>query len=106
MRTNMGHINKIRRYFFSQKRSLRSKLPLTPRRPTSKYSPWGDPPASLRADIVKLKYYGLANTDADAYRLIKKHPGKTITRIIELESPKRRFWSWTQLFWHRFKRVW
>ncbi|MCC6975534.1 MAG: hypothetical protein IT322_16125 [Anaerolineae bacterium] len=98
-------IKRIFRYFFP-KRRVRQRLPLSPLHYSSAHSPWGDPPPELEADIRRLMWQGLAATRQDGYRLLKKHPGKTLREIIRLERRRRYAMPRLRRAWRRWKKVW
>lgn len=101
----MSIIRDFRRYLFPR-RSIRDQLPLSPRRFSSAHQPWGAVPDKLRPAIVKLQWAGVARTDADALRLIKRYEPLSVEAIIAKERKARRFLKPFALAWKRFKRVW
>jgi len=102
-----GRNRRVRRYFFPP-RSLRSQIPLSPRAYSSAQTPWGAPPESWKIAITTLQWRGLARTEADGYRLLKRYgyPRVPLKDIIREQTRPRRFWSRLKLAWGRFRRIW
>lgn len=98
-------ISTLWRYFFPRRR-LYQRLPLPPLRYTSRVSVWGEVPEALKADAHRLMWGGVAVTEADAYRLLKKYPGSTVSQIVRKERRKRRTMSPIRRAWRRWKKVW
>lgn len=98
-------IKTIYHYFFPRPRRYQ-KLPLPPIHYTSKVSVWGEVPEALKGDCHKLIWGGVAVTEADAYRLLKKYAGWHPRAIIRKEKRKRNRMHPLLRAWRRFKRAW
>ena len=93
------------KYLFPPLRA-KQKLPLLPREFTSDMSRSGAIPARYRDAIHRLKVHGLARADQDAYRLLKKFPGKSIDKIVRQNKRKRRRESRLKRAIRRFSKLW
>jgi hypothetical protein len=93
------------KYLFPPLRA-KQKLPLLPREWTSGMSRNGEIPPRFREAIHRLKVHGLARTDQDAYRLLKKFPGQPIDQIIRQTKRKRRRESRLRRAFRRFAKLW
>jgi hypothetical protein len=101
----MSIVHDLRRYLFPR-RSIRDQIPLSPRRFSSNNQPWGEIPQPVRAACLKLRWAGVAHTDADALRLLKRFEGLSPEAIINRERKPRRFLSTLKMAWKRLKRIW
>ena len=82
---------------------LRQRLPLLSREFSSKHGRY-----KLEADrtvIALLKGYGLARTDQDAQRLLKRYPEASVLHIFKAEKRRRRHDRIKRAV-RRFKRLW
>ena len=77
------------RYLFPPLRN-QQKLPLLTRNYSSVYSRYGEPPPEALPLIDILLMHGLAQTQADAYRLLRQYKNVSITEIVRIEKRKRR----------------
>jgi len=92
------------RYLFP-KRRLQTRLPLLPRRYSSDKNACGEPPAEAQREIRRLLVAGVAQTPADAYRLMCEH-NIPASEIIRLEKRRRHPLNRWRRAWKRFKRIW
>jgi hypothetical protein len=86
--------------------SAKQKLPLLPREWTSEKSRTGEIPKRYADAIHRLKVHGLARTDQDAMRLLKKFQGKSIDQIVRQHKRKRRRESRIKRAIKRFSKLW
>lgn len=93
---------KFVRYLFPYVRR-RDKLPLLPRHYSSEH---GRTPIPADLEAIRLiKGYGLARTDRDAARVLKRYPGMPMARIFKEEKRKRRR-NPLKRAWKRFLDLW
>lgn len=81
-------IGRLLRYLFPR-RSLRQSLPLATRQWSSQEYP-GSIPAEFQDNIALLRMAGLARTDADGYRLIRKFNKAGVTDIRQIMKAVKR----------------
>ncbi len=93
------------RYFFPRIPLFR-RLPLPPRGYSSTQSRWGEPPDDLRPALRVLIGAGVARTEADAYRLYRRHPGQSLTQIIRAHKRTRRREPLRARLWRKLKELW
>ncbi len=98
-------LKKLWSYHFPKPRP-QSRLPLLSRRYSSEYSATGAPPPELRETYAVLKALNLARTDADAWRVLLRHPGEPLTKIIKIEQRIRRPEGMIAKGWRRHKLLW
>jgi hypothetical protein len=91
--------------FFVPPRRPDQGLPLLPLEISSRNLPWGEVPRASHHEIMLLKIYGLARTDEDAYRLLKRYPGHSVDEIREATQRQRRFMPWRKRMWRRLKKL-
>lgn len=92
------------RYFFPP-RQLREKVEPLPGAISSNVRRLNDTPNN-DFSVRMLMGYGLARTRSDALRILQKHQGRSLERIIELERPRRRFWGRFRRAWKRLQAIW
>lgn len=90
-------------YLFPPKKLIHN-LPLAPRRYSSKLGE--RTPEELKEVVFFLQAWGLARTEADAMRLVRKYPGKSIKEIRKAEARERRRFDRWKMFKSRLKRLW
>lgn len=83
-------LNQLIRLVIGKPPSPRDLIPPAPKGYTSDTSVYGQPPAAARDDIRALRAARCANTESDAYRLMRRYPGKSIEWIIKKHKPRRR----------------
>jgi hypothetical protein len=91
--------------FFVPPRRPDQRLPLLPVQISSRNLPWGEIPRDLYHEIMLLKIYGLARTDEDAYRLLKRYPGYSVDEIRAATQRQRRFMPWRERIRRRLKKL-
>ncbi|MBX3082934.1 MAG: hypothetical protein KF716_14970 [Anaerolineae bacterium] len=82
-------LKKITEFFFFPKRR-RAGLSLLPRHYSSSTNRAGMIPPDREEWITILRGRSLARTREDAWRVIKRYPGRTLHEIVVLETRKRR----------------
>jgi hypothetical protein len=90
------------RYLFPRLR-LRERLPLLPLEYSSRQSRYR---LTRNPDIDLLKMAGVARTDHDALRLLKRNPGMPVGETIKQYKRKRRREGRLQKAWRRLKMIW
>ena len=98
-------MRKLIRYLFPPIRN-KQRLPLLPLDYSSTHSRHGDIPDDVFDKLYMIKGYGLARTDQDAYRLLRKYQGQPIQDIVKAEKRKRRRQGRLARAWQRLKRLW
>jgi hypothetical protein len=85
--------------------TIKSQLPLLPREWSSAHSRVQSR-VTQQGDIQILKGFGVARTDADALRLLKRHHDKHVLDIAMLAQRKRKRKPRIIRAWDRLKRLW
>jgi len=96
-------IRRLITFLFPHKKLIQN-LPLAPRRYSSALGE--RTPDELKETVKFLKGWGLARTDADAMRLVRKYPGKTIKEIRVAEARERKRFDRWKIFKARLRRLW